>query len=285
MVADFVARPALRRSNAGEELRLHLKEPGVRITRCMKPVESASSWLSEAQADGPRITRIRRVCTDSLSTAVFQITHPRLDRHNIEHVWIRVNPSNPRHRWSIRSSGRWTTDDTDSTGFERMAGQLQVSLPKTSVLNDRTMVDDSSDSHQPLHRLDQFLRVVAYSILEDDLDLFYFADVYRGVSFHYHQIGLLSYRDRADTRVFAEKLCAVEAGYLDRFQRRKPSFDQKLNFDANRQTPPRCRRCRLGPARLSANRPPSQMRARNPLPCEAAPRNPGSDETRARAVR
>jgi hypothetical protein len=36
---------------------------------------------------------------------------------------------------------------------------------------------------------------------------------------------LLSYRDRADVRVFAEKLGAVEGGYLDRFQRRETRFD------------------------------------------------------------
>ena len=37
-------------------------------------------------------------------------------------------------------------------------------------------------------------------------------------------------RDRADVRVFAEKLGAVEAGHRDRLQRSNLRFDQKLNF-------------------------------------------------------
>lgn len=48
-----------------------------------------------------------------------------------------------------------------------------------------------------------------------------------GFCFHYHQIGLLSYRDRADKRAFAEEPGAVEAGYLDRFQKSEPASTRR----------------------------------------------------------
>src|SRR6266542_2607604 len=79
----------------------------------------------------------------------------------------------------------------------------------------RRVVDNSPDPNQPLHRLDQLLRVVTHSILENDFNPFYLADVHRRVSSYYHQVGLLSYSNRADPRIFTKKLRTVEAGDLD----------------------------------------------------------------------
>src|SRR5260370_31557629 len=84
--------------------------------------------------------------------------------------------------------------------------------------------------HQPLHRLDQFFRIVADAIFENDLDLFDVADVRRGISFNNHQVSLFARSDRTDAGVLSQKLCAVEAGNLDRFDRSKTRFDQELDL-------------------------------------------------------
>lgn len=68
------------------------------------------------------------------------------------------------------------------------------------------MVNNSPDSHQALHRLDQSLRVVAHSILEGDFDLSISLICTAWFRLYYHQIGLLTYRDRTDVRAFAETL-------------------------------------------------------------------------------
>ena len=41
---------------------------------------------------------------------------------------------------------------------------------------------------------------------------------------------MFAHSDRADARVLAEKLCAVEAGDLDRFDGSKTRLDQQLDF-------------------------------------------------------
>src|SRR5688572_14224960 len=86
-----------------------------------------------------------------------------------------------------------------------------------------------TDADQPLHRLNQLLRVVPDAVLEDDLHLLDVADVRRRVPLDDHQVGLLADGNRTHPRVFAEKLRAVEAGNPDRLRRREARLDQKLD--------------------------------------------------------
>src|SRR5215210_2084581 len=89
---------------------------------------------------------------------------------------------------------------------------------------------ESSYSHQSLYRLDQFLRVIADSILEDDLDLLDVADIRGRISFHHHQVSLLPDGDGADMRLLTKKPGTVEGGDLDRFHWREAGFNQQLDF-------------------------------------------------------
>src|SRR5690349_3596580 len=89
---------------------------------------------------------------------------------------------------------------------------------------------DLTDAYQTLYGLDQLLRVVAYAVFENDLDLFDVADTGGRVTFHHHQIRLFAGCNRADARFLTKKLRAVQRRDLDRFERRKTGLHQQLHL-------------------------------------------------------
>src|SRR5688500_6679021 len=85
-----------------------------------------------------------------------------------------------------------------------------------------------SDTDQSLHRLNQLLRVVANTVFENYFNLLDVGDSSSWISFHYHQNGLLPRCDRTNARIFAKKLCTIEARNLNRLDRSETCFNQQL---------------------------------------------------------
>src|SRR2546422_9203126 len=112
--------------------------------------------------------------------------------------------------------------------FQGLSGDFGIGFPRGRRLQKTRSVRPSMpspDSYQPLHRLNQLLRVIADTILEDDFDLLDVADIGGGVSFHHHQVGLFAGSEGADMRVLTKKPGAVETGNPYRFERGKAGFN------------------------------------------------------------
>src|SRR5271163_3386489 len=75
----------------------------------------------------------------------------------------------------------------------------------------------------------QLLRVVADTVLEDNFDIFDVGNLLRWISLDHHQVGVLSRSHRADLLVSTQVNGAVQSGYLDGLDRSESGFDQQLN--------------------------------------------------------
>src|SRR5262245_20213838 len=82
----------------------------------------------------------------------------------------------------------------------------------------------------PLHRLEQLRRVVTHSVLEDELDVLDVGDASGRIALQDDEVRALADRNRADAACLTEVGGAVERRDPDRFDRRKPGFDQQLDL-------------------------------------------------------
>ncbi len=141
-----------------------------------------------------------------------------------------------------------------------------------------------TNTDESLDRLDQFLRVVANAVFENDFDVFDVGNCRGGISFHHHQIGLFARRDRTDARVFAEKFRAIECCDLYCFGRVKPASTSSstcLRSPKPATMPP----LPVGSSPAMSN-PPAFTNARsNSIALRSSARKFDSGETRARACR
>ncbi len=111
-----------------------------------------------------------------------------------------------------------------------------------------------------LHRIHELLRIEPDAALEHGFDATDIRDRRRRVAGDDDQVRLLAGGDRADARVAAEVLRAVQRADRDRFERREARFDQQLDLplirvagnDAAAIRSDRCRRCSSPPARANA---------------------------------
>src|SRR4029077_7694879 len=81
-----------------------------------------------------------------------------------------------------------------------------------------------------LHRIEQLFLVVSDAVLENDFDVFDISDTSGRITFHHHQVRILSDGNRADAIVASEEDRAVQSGDANGLHRWKAGVDQQLDF-------------------------------------------------------
>ena len=96
---------------------------------------------------------------------------------------LRASRSSPSAQCYHAAFSYWARE---ASNYEIPGNVPMILLPinHDAALRGAEQFDTSTNSHQPLHRLDQLLRVVAHSILKHDFDLFYIANIHGRISFY-----------------------------------------------------------------------------------------------------
>ena len=81
-----------------------------------------------------------------------------------------------------------------------------------------------------MHRANEFRRIIANAVFEDDFGVFDVGYALRGVALDDDKIGILARLDGADGGLLALVDRAVQGRNANGLNRRKPRFDQQFDF-------------------------------------------------------